>query len=454
MILKKSETSINAENNLHWPHSEQDKLKKGKEIHDLIAKLYPICRSITGNGVRKTLEIIKEIIPIDIHEVPSGTEVYDWTVPKEWNIRDAWIKNSSGEKIVDFKKTNLQVLNYSVPIHEKRNLAELKIKLFTLKEHPSLIPYLTTYYKEDWGFCITHDQFRELKEDTYEVFIDSELKEGSLTYGELFIKGEREEEFLLSSYICHPSLCNDNLSGPALLVYVAKAILELKSLGVKQRYSYRFLFIPETIGAITWLSRNEQRAGRIKHGLIATCTGDSGISTYKKSRQGNSEIDKAAEKILQESGEEYKIVEFFPSGSDERQFCSPGFNLPVGSLMRTMYGCFPEYHTSADDLEFVKPEFLGDTFTKYLKIIFVIENNTKYLSTNLKCEPRLGKRGLYSSIGSQKSQALNELAVLWTMNMSDGKNSLLDIAIRSDLPFEQIKNAANALEKHSLLKEI
>ncbi|MBU0477135.1 DUF4910 domain-containing protein [bacterium] len=420
----------------------------GKKMFKLIERLYPICRSITGNGVRETLNIIKKYIPIKIHEISTGTKVFDWTVPKEWNIKDAYVKNSKGEKLIDFKQSNLSVLNYSVPVHKRVSLEELKSHLFTLPEHPDWIPYLTSYYKENWGFCLTHKQYEKLQDGTYEVVIDSTLEDGNLSFGELYIKGKSDDEVLFSCYICHPSLCNDNLSGVVLLTFLARELL-----GADLKYSYRFLFIPETIGAITWLSLNEDRVANIKHGIIATCVGDSGKSTYKKSRQGNATIDRIVEKVLIDSGNPYEIIDFFPSGSDERQFCSPGFNLPVGSLMRTPYARFPEYHTSLDNLDIIAPEYLADSFQKYIKVVSILENNITYLNINPKCEPQLGRRGLYRMIGSQKDHAINELSMLWVLNLSDGRNSLLDIAIRSKIAFEQIKVAADSLVYKGLLKE-
>ena len=419
----------------------------GREMYELMKKLYPICRSITGDGVRETLNIIKEHIPIEIHEAPTGTKVFDWEVPKEWNIKDAYIKNSKGEKIVDFNKSNLHVLNYSVPIHKKMSLKELKKHLFTLPDYPDWIPYLTSYYKENWGFCLTHRQYEELEEESYEVFLDSTLEDGKLTFGELYIEGKSDDEILFSCYICHPSLCNDNLSGTVLLTFLSKLLLNLDL-----KYSYRFLFIPETIGAITWLSLNEDKISNIKHGLVATCVGDPGNITYKKTRDGDSIIDKVVQKVLVDSGDEYSIVGFFPFGSDERQYSSPGFNLPVGSLMRTMYGRFPEYHTSADNLDFVKPQYLADSLEKYLKVVFVLENNATYLNLNPKCEPQLGKRGLYRMIGHPKSAGFDESAMLWVLNMSDGKNSLLDISIRSGMGFKNIKEASDALYANQILQ--
>jgi len=419
----------------------------GNEMYNFIKESYPICRSITGNGVRETLHLIQKYIPIEIHECPTGTKVYDWNIPKEWNIKDAYVKNSQGEKIIDFKKSNLHVLNYSVPIKKKMQLTELKEHLFTLSDQPDLIPYLTTYYNENWGFCLSHNQFEKLQDDIYEVVIDSTLKEGHLTYGEYFLQGNQEDEILISCYVCHPSLCNDNLSGISLVTLLAKKLSSMKL-----RYSYRFLFIPETIGAITWLCLNEKKILKIKQGLVVTCLGDSGKSTYKKSRDGNAEIDKIMEKVLLESNDQYEILEFWPSGSDERQFSSPGFNLKIGSLMRSVYGRFKEYHTSADNLDFVKPEYLEDSFKKYLKALSILEHNRIYRNLNPKCEPQLGKRGLYSLIGGKKHEGVDKMAVMWILNLSDGKNTLLDISYKSKIDFYQIKKAADVLYEKKLLE--
>jgi aminopeptidase-like protein len=417
--------------------------KPGEEIYSLIAELYPICRSITGNGVRTTLDILKKHIHLEIHEVPSGTQVFDWTVPKEWNIYDAYVKNSKGEKIIDFRKSNLHVLNYSVPVKKEVSLTELREHLHTISNHPDWIPYRTSYYKENWGFCLSHNQFKELEEDQYEVFIDATLENGALTYGEFFVKGKIADEVLFSCHICHPSLCNDNLSGVALMTFLAKHLSTLSP-----RYSYRFLFIPGTIGSITWLSLNEAIVPKIKHGLVAACLGDSGKFTHKKSRQGTAEIDRIVTHVLNSLGSPFNIQEFVPFGYDERQFCSPGFNLPVGCFMRTPYGQFPEYHTSADNLDFVRPQYLGESFNVYLSVIAILEKNKKYLNQNPKCEPQLGRRGLYQSIDGQ------ELAMLWVLNLSDGNYSLLDIAERSGLSFARVLNAAEILCNHGLLKEV
>ncbi|MBV4430580.1 DUF4910 domain-containing protein [Clostridium tyrobutyricum] len=416
-------------------------------MYDLIKRLYPICRSITGKGVVESLEIVRDIIPIEIKNLPSGTQVFDWTVPKEWNIKDAYIKNSRGEKIVDFKKSNLNVLNYSVPVHMKMSLKELKKHLYTLPDYPDWVPYLTSYYKKNWGFCMTQNQYDKLEDDTYEVVINSTLEDGYLTYGEYFLRGKTDDEVLFTCYVCHPSMCNDNLSGISLITYLAK---ELSKLDLK--YSYRFLFIPETIGAITWLSLNQDKVDKIKYGLVATCCGDGGELTYKKTRNGTENIDKIVQEVLRESGFEYNIIDFFPLGSDERQFCSPGFNLPVGSLMRTPYGRFPEYHTSADNLEFIDKYKLEETLKRYLDTVYFIENNGKYINLNPKCEPQLGKRGLYSMLGSQKKSTKYQVAMLWILNYSDGNNSLLDIAKQSNIDFYTIKQCTDMLVENNLLK--
>jgi len=421
----------------------------GNEIFDLIKTLYPICRSITGDGFRDSMHILQKHIPLELHEIPSGTRVFDWVVPKEWNIQDAYIKDAKGEKIVDFKKINLHVLNYSTPINGKIKLKDLKEHIFSLPEHPEWIPYRTSYYKENWGFCISHKLLENLRDEEYEILIDSSLEDGHLTYGEYLIKGELEEEFLISCHSCHPSLCNDNLSGMSLATYLAKFLLQKKT-----RYSYRFLFIPGTIGSITWLSMNEQCAFKIKHGLVVACVGDAGKLHYKKSRQGSADIDRAVAHVLHHSDDDYEIMDFSPYGYDERQFSSPGFNLAVGSLSRTPHGKFPEYHTSADNLDFVKPESLADSYSKYLEVIDIIENNKKFLNTNPKCEPQLGRRGLYSELGGRKDASNYEMSLLWVLNFSDGQHSLLDIAERSGLKFQALHEAALALMSTGLLVEI
>jgi aminopeptidase-like protein len=421
----------------------------GSEILALAARIFPICRSITGDGVRQTLREVAAHIDLDIHEVATGTPVLDWTIPREWNIRDAWIKNERGEKIVDFNRSNLHVMSYSVPVRQRMSLAELKQHIHTLPDQPDLIPYRTSYYVENWAFCMSHRQFEALRDETYEVSIDSSLTDGHLTYGEYLHKGETADEFLLSAHVCHPSLANDNCSGIALLTHLAKRIS-----GLRTRYSYRFLFAPGTIGAITWLARNEDRVVRIKHGLVVSMVGDRGGPTFKKSRRGNSEIDRAMIHALNHSGLSPVIEEFYPYGYDERQYCSPGFNLPVGLFSRSKFGAIPEYHTSADNLDFIRADALGESYRLVNETIGAIEANRTYLNTSPKGEPQLGKRGLYGAIGGDKDAAAANMAMLWILNQSDGTNSLLDIAERARLPFAVIQRTAKLLADHGLLKPV
>jgi aminopeptidase-like protein len=419
----------------------------GAEMYDLIARLYPICRSITGDGFRDSLRRVREHVPLEVHEVPSGTEVFDWTVPREWNIRDAWVKNARGDKVIDFRKSNLHVVNYSAPVHRKIQLAELREHLHTLPDRPEWIPYRTCYYQEICGFCLPHNQLQRLADGEYEVCIDSRLEYGSLTYGEYFLPGRRREEVLFSCHSCHPSLCNDNLTGVALVAYLARWLS-----GISLEYSYRFLFIPGTIGSITWLMLNEDKLSQIRHGLVVACVGDPGKFHYKRSRRGDAEIDRAALHALSHCGQEFEALDFSPYGYDERQYCSPGFNLAVGSLTRTPHGRFPQYHTSADDLEFVRPEALAGSLAAYLAVLRILENNDRYINLNPKCEPQLGKRGLYRAIGGLPDAGRLELAMLWVLNLSDGSHSLLDIAERSGLNFSLVHEAAISLEQFQLLR--
>jgi aminopeptidase-like protein len=426
---------------------QRDLTDVGKQLLHFATELYPICRSITGDGIRETLKKIKKRIPIEISEVPTGTKVFDWTVPKEWNIRDAYIADKNGTRIVDFQHSNLHVVNYSVPIHATMPVSELKEHLHTIPEHPEWVPYRTSYYKETWGFCISHNQLQTLTNNEYEVCIDSTLADGHLTYGECFLPGKSDDEVLISVHACHPSLANDNLSGLA----VATALAEMLS-GRDLRYSYRFLFLPGTIGAITWLAGNRDAAKRVRHGLVLTCIGDAGGFHYKKSRRGNAEIDRAAAHVLRHCGETSEVLEFSPYGYDERQYCSPGFNLPVGCLMRSVWGTFPEYHTSADNLDFIRSEQLGRSLRVCASVLDVLEGNRFFLNQNPCCEPQLGKRNLYRSTGG-KSIDLEINARLWVLNLSDGDHSLLDIAERSGLPFAAIHDAAQVLSKGELLAE-
>jgi aminopeptidase-like protein len=427
--------------------NEVDFLEQGREAYAAIEELYPICRSITGDGLRQSLRIIQKTVLLALQEVPTGTQVFDWTVPKEWNIRDAYIKNGAGERVVDFQRCNLHVLNYSLPVRRKMSLTELRPHLFTLPETPEWIPYRTSYYRETWGFCLAKTQFDRLKDEEYEVCIDSTLEPGYLTYGEYRIQGATDDEVLISCHACHPSLCNDNLSGMTIAARLAR-FLESVSL----RYSYRFLWIPGTVGSITWLARNEPILPRTKHGLVLSCLGDSGPFTYKRSRRGDAEIDRAVEQVLRHSGFSFQTLDFIPYGYDERQYCSPGINLPVGCFLRTPNGCYPQYHTSADDLSLVTASSLAESFGQLLRVIQVLEENGRYLNLNPKCEPQLGRRGLYRQMGGMKDAAVREMAILWVLNLSDGQHDLLDIAARSGLPFDQISSAVEALREVDLLK--
>jgi len=422
--------------------------REGQLLHDLMSTLYPICRSITGEGVRETLRQLQQHIPLEIREVASGTKVFDWTVPVEWNIQDAYIATTRGEKVIDFRRNNLHVVNYSVPVRGTFKRADLDEHLHSLPERPDWIPYRTSYYKENWGFCLTHRQLSELNEPEYEVCIDSSLRPGHLSYGEVFLPGATEEEVLISCHICHPSLCNDNLSGIAVATYLAKVMQK-----IVRRFSYRFVFIPGTIGSITWLAQNQERTNLIRHGVVLTGVGDSGNVTYKRSRQGNAYVDRAITHILNHRVRAHRVVDFSPYGYDERQYCSPGFNLPVGCFMRTSHGEYPEYHTSADNLEFVTSEALQESLEILLHAIHVIENDARLLNTNPYCEPQLGRRGLYRAIAGQKEGAQKEMALLWVLNLSDGQHTLLDIAERANTPFEVIYSAACALKECNLLEE-
>jgi aminopeptidase-like protein len=423
-----------------------DPAQAGSEMFGFVKELFPICRSITGDGIRETLHRIGKRIPLDVHEVPSGTSVLDWTVPNEWNIRDAYINDPRGRRVVDFRDQNLHVVSYSTPIDARMLLSQLKEHVHTLPEHPDVIPYRTSYYAETWGFCMEEERLRRLPEGEYEVRIDASLEPGSLTYAESFLPGETNDEILISCHCCHPSLANDNLSGIALATQIAEHLR-----GLRLRYSYRFLFIPGTIGSITWLALNEERVDRIKAGLVVTCVGDPGNPTYKRSRQGNALIDRAASHILRHSGQPHRVVDFSPYGYDERQYCSPGFDLAVGSLMRTPNDEYPEYHTSADDLNFVQADALADSMSLYLRVLDVLESDGAYVNLSPKGEPQLGKRGLYpSSVGAQGAGP-QLMARLWVLNLSDGRHSLLDIAERADMPFQDVKDAARALADGGLL---
>jgi aminopeptidase-like protein len=417
----------------------------GAELHGELRALYPICRSITGEGLRRSLRLLQRLAPLELHEVPSGTQVFDWTVPREWNLREARLVGPGGEVVADAARLSLHVLGYSVPFRGKVSREALEPHLHSIPEQPGLVPYRTSYYREDWGFCLADEVRRRLPPGEYDVRVDTTLEDGALTYGELVVPGASTEEVLVSAHCCHPSLANDNLSGMVLTAALARIVR-----GLSPRYTYRFLFVPGTIGAITWLALHEQQARRIAHGLVAACVGH-GRLTYKRSRRGDAEIDRAVAHVLAHSGEPFELRDFTPYGYDERQYCSPGFDLPVGSLTRTPYGEYPEYHTSADTPELVRPDLLVGSLRRYLEVLEVLEANRAFVNLSPRCEPQLGRRGLYGSVGGQSHASASQLAMLWVLNLSDGRHGLLEVAERAKLPFRDVRMAASALEAAGLL---
>lgn len=424
----------------------------GRDMYKLCDKMFPYCRSITGDGVRQTLNALREVVPeITVHEVPSGTKAFDWTVPKEWRIRDAWIKNSKGEKILDFKKHNLHVVGYSTPVDKKVDLAELKQYLYTQPDQPDAIPYVTSYYKVRFGFCMTQQQFDALPEDTYHIFIDSELFDGSLTYGELIIPGESEKEVLISTYVCHPSMANNELSGPAVSVYLAKWLLSVE----KRHYTYRFVYIPETIGSLTYMSQRdnlEKMKANIVAGWNLSCVGDDRTYSYVKTRYGNTLTDKITKNVLSFIYPEYKEYSFLERGSDERQYNAPGVDLPVCGFSRSKYGEYPEYHTSKDDMGLISPSGLQGAYEAMQQCIEALEGNKKY---KIQClgEPQLGKRGLYPTI-SQKGSYDEVTTMMNFIAYADGKNDLINISNIICVPVKKICSIAEKLVKAELVKNV
>ncbi|MBU6533600.1 DUF4910 domain-containing protein [Streptomyces sp. A108] len=416
-------------------------------MYALVERLYPLCRSITGDGVRATLRIVDEYIPLHVHEVPTGTQVLDWTVPKEWNIRDAYVADAAGRRVVDFAASSLHVLGYSVPVSATMPLAELRPHLHTLPDRPAWVPYRTSYYEPAWGFCLAQETLDALPDGEYEVRVDSTLEDGHLTYAEHVVPGRVPDEVLVSCHVCHPSLANDNLAGIAVAAFLARELAERNPY-----YTYRFVFAPGTIGAITWLARNRDRIERVRHGLVLACAGDAGQLTYKQSRRGDAEIDRVLRHVLAASGRPHRVHEFTPYGYDERQYCSPGFDLGVGSLTRTPYAGYPEYHTSADDLDFVSPAAMADTLAVCREAFAVLDRNRRYVNLSPYGEPQLGRRGLYDSLGGRSDAKQAQLAMLWVLSLSDGEHGLLDVADRSGLPFDTVAGAADALHGAGLIK--
>jgi aminopeptidase-like protein len=413
----------------------------------LMDHLYPLCRSITGEGIRATLRAVAERIPLEVTEVPSGTKAFEWEVPREWNIRQAWIKDASGRRVVDFADHNLHILNYSVPVHTRLSLEELRPHLHALPDHPDWIPYRTSYYRDDWGFCLTQRQLDALRPGEYEVFVDSTLEPGSLTYAECIIQGERPEEVLIFTHACHPSLCNDNLTGIALATELARSLA-----ASRPHLTHRFVFGPGTIGSIVWLSRNRGGLGRIRHGLVIGLLGDGGPLTYKRSRRDDAPIDRIAAAVLPRVSSTARIVPFEPYGYDERQLCSPGFDLPVGRLTRTPNGEYSQYHTSADNFSIIDRACLAESLFACAEILRIADRDATYRNLSPWCEPRLGPRGLYRATGGA-SPGEFEHALLWVLNQSDGTRSLVDVMRRSGLPFTVLAAAADALVDAGLLTD-
>ena len=418
----------------------------GKQAHRLMRRLFPLCRSLTGTGVRATFEVLQEYIPLTTSEVPSGTRVFDWTVPDEWNIRDAYVAAPDGTRVIDYRCSNLHVVSYSEPVRTRLSLEELRPRLHTLPDRPDVVPYRTSYYERGWGFCLSHRQLLELEPGEYEVVIDATLGPGHLTYAELWLEGQIEDEILISTYVCHPSLANDNLSG-----IVTATMLAQQLAAQPRRHSFRFLFAPGTIGPLCWLQGNRERLEKIRHGLTIACIGDDGPFTYKRSRRGDAAIDRAAEVALRDLGSRFQLVEFEPWGGDERQFCSPGFDLPVGALARTAHAAHALNHTSEDGLDQVRPASLQASVCACLAIIEALETNRTYVNLSPYGEPQLGRRGLYRAAGGAVARPEDERALLWVLNLSDGSQTLLDIAARSGIPYAAVRRAARRLEEVGLL---
>jgi aminopeptidase-like protein len=418
-----------------------DLLEAGQRAFRLAEELFPLCRSLTGGGVRQTLKILQRSLPLKIHEVPSGAAAYDWNVPHEWNVRDAYVKDLRGRRVIDFRTSNLHLVGYSIPFRGIVTKEELLGHLYSDPVRPDWIPYRHTYSKESWGFCVTHHLLQTLSDEQYEVCIDTSLEPGSLTYGEIVVPGRSAEEILVSTHTCHPSLSNDNLSGIVVATVLASCLMK-----EERALTYRLLFAPATLGPLVWLSQNESIVPRIQHGLVLACVGDAGPVTYVRSRRGNALVDRAVAHVLKHGGDTFTIKDFAPEGYDQRQFCSPGFDLPVGCFMRTPNGCYPEYHTSADNMELIKPEALGDSIGKIFSVFHVLEGNKTYVNQCPKGEPQLGKRELYHDARS--------LGLWWTLNFSDGRHSLLDIAERSNISFDKIEEGARALVSCGLLQDV
>lgn len=414
-------------------------MSQGFDLEAYFDRLWPICRSITGNGLRASFKILQEVIPLKLTEVPSGKQVFDWNIPMEWNIHQAYIITPEGKKIADFSKNNLHVVNYSLPIDQTITFDQLKQHIYTLPDQPQAIPYITSYYKEHWGFCMSHEEFLSLPtQGEYKVLIESELKEGSLTYGDLVLPGETEEEILFSTYLCHPSMANNELSGPLVMAKLYEKIKALKN----RKYTYRFVMAPETIGIIAYLHEYGQgMKKRVKAGYVLTCCGDAASLVYKRSKIGDSLADKVAEHVLKNQEIPFEVIPFAIGGSDERQYCSPGFNLPVGSLTRSMYRRYKEYHTSLDNKSFISFEAMEKTAAIYFSFVRALELNDQYVNKIPFGEPQLGKRGLYPTSAGWINSTESLYNLLHFLSYADGSIDIIEIAEKrnqSVLAFEDI----------------
>jgi aminopeptidase-like protein len=422
----------------------------GNEMHQWATVLFPLNRSLTGDGVRQTLAFIKEHLPnLKIIEVPSGTDAFDWKVPKEWAIEDAWIADLTGKKLIDFKRNNLHVMGYSVPVDKIVSRDELESHLFSLPDLPDAIPYVTSYYKENYGFCLTQVQKDELGDGPFHIYIDSKIFDGAMTYAELLIPGESQEEIFFSTYVCHPSMANNELSGPVVAMALAQSIQAMDA----RRYTYRFLFTVENIGATYYISKHfEHMKNQIKAGWVLTCMGDNRTFSYVPTRLGNTLTDSISRRILRDLGLPFKEFSWLDSGSDERRYNSPGIELPVGSLMRSMYGTYPEYHTSLDDLELVSPDGLLGGLKMLVNAVQILETNFHWRIKTL-CEPQLGKRGLYPntstlSVFAEVRNLMNVISFL------DGKLSTLEVADRCEISYQEVQSILQKLELANLIEKI
>ena len=429
-------------------HSEDGARQAAGAAVELMARMFPICRSITGDGVRRTFDILESVVPLARHEVPSGTRVYDWEVPPEWNIRDAYVADSSGQRVIDFRAHNLHVVNYSTPVRRRMSLEDLQPHLHSIAQQPDAIPYRTSYYSENWGFCLRHNDRTRLQPGMYDVTIDTVLAPGSLSYAECIVRGRDRGHALLYTHSCHPSLANDNLSGLALAALLAKELHD-----EEPRLTWHVIFGPGTIGSLCWLSRNEELLPELAGGLVVGLLGDPADLTYKRSRRGDSATDRAVELVLKRHAGSSRVIDFEPYGYDERQFCSPGFDLPVGRITRSPNGAYREYHTSNDDLSLVQPDAIAESLRVLAQAVSTIDRNRVPLNLLPKGEPRLGKRGLYGAVGGLHPGEF-EHALLWVLSMADGAQDLVAVAHRSGLPFELIERAACELERVGLVRTL